>query len=64
MHTGHLRTLDEVVRFFANGGDAFGYPGVREIEPLALSLQDQRDLVAFLGALDGEGPAPSLRSKP
>ena len=64
MHTGQLATLDAVVAFFARGGDAFGYPGTSEIAPLGLSGQDQTDLVAFLGALEGSGPAPSLESSP
>jgi cytochrome c peroxidase len=64
MHTGHLAKLDDVVAFFARGGDAFGYLGAKEIAPLSLTAQEQRDLVAFLGTLEGEGPPPSLRSKP
>jgi cytochrome c peroxidase len=64
MHTGQLTKLDDVVAFFARGGDPFGYFGTRELAPLALDARDQRDLVAFLGTLDGEGPPPSLRSKP
>ena len=64
MHTGQLRTLDEVVSFFARGGDVFGYPGKKEISPLSLTAQDQRDLVAFLGTLEGPGPAPSLLKEP
>jgi cytochrome c peroxidase len=64
MHTGQLSTLDEVVAFFARGGDLFGYPGTTEIAPLALTARDQRDLVAFLGTLEGPGPAPNLERSP
>jgi cytochrome c peroxidase len=60
MHTGQLTTLGQVVAFFARGGDAFGYPGTSEIGPLTLTAQDQADLVAFLGTLDGPGPAAAL----
>jgi cytochrome c peroxidase len=64
MHTGQFSSFAEVVSFFAEGGDAFGYPGQSEIAPLSLSAQDQADLVAFLGTLDGPGPAASLQKKP
>jgi cytochrome c peroxidase len=64
MHTGQLKTLDEVVAFFAKGGDAFGYPGTSEIAQLALTMQDQQDLVAFLGTLEGPGPDPGLKRVP
>ena len=62
MHTGQLPTLAEVVAFFAQGGDPFGYPGTSELAALALDAQDQTDLVAFLGTLDGPGPAAHLRN--
>jgi cytochrome c peroxidase len=64
MHTGQLATLDQVVAFFARGGDAFGYPGTSEIAALPLTAQDQADLVAFLGTLDGPGPAANLMEPP
>ncbi len=61
LHTGHLETLEQVVAFFHRGGDKFGYPGVNELRPLGLTTREQADLVAFLRALDGPGPADSLR---
>ncbi len=64
MHTAQLRTLRDVVNFFAKGGDAFGYLGKSEIAALDLSAQDTQDLVAFLGTLEGPGPAPELLSPP
>jgi cytochrome c peroxidase len=64
MHTGQLATLGDVVAFFARGGDPFGYPGTSEIAPLSLTAQDQADLVAFLGSLQGPGAAANLRSAP
>jgi cytochrome c peroxidase len=64
MHTGQLATLADVVAFFARGGDAFGYVGTSEIASLSLGAQDQADLVAFLGALQGPGPAANLQTPP
>jgi cytochrome c peroxidase len=64
MHTGQLSSLGQVVAFFARGGDSFGYSGTSEISPLALSTQDEQDLVAFLGTMQGPGPTPDLQGKP
>jgi cytochrome c peroxidase len=64
MHTGQLRTLEDVVAFFSKGGDPFGYPGKSELKPLDLTAADQADLVAFLRALDGPGPAADLLVPP
>jgi cytochrome c peroxidase len=64
MHTGQLSSLAQVVDFFTRGGNAFGYPGTSEIAAVPLSAGDEADLVAFLAALDGSGPAASLLTKP
>lgn len=64
LHTGQMRTLDEVVAFFARGGDHFGYPGTNELEPLDFSDDERANLVAFLRTLDGPGPDASLRKSP
>jgi cytochrome c peroxidase len=64
MHTGQMRTLDEVVAFFARGGDSFGFVGVSEISALELTLEERGDLTAFLMALDGPGPQPHLLNAP
>jgi cytochrome c peroxidase len=64
MHTGQLATLQQVVSFFAAGGDPFGYLGTSELAPLSLSSQDQADVVAFLGALQGPGAAANLLTAP
>jgi cytochrome c peroxidase len=64
MHTGHFRTLEEVVEFFDRGGDKFGYPGQNELEPLALSEREKADLVAFLRTLTGPGPDAALLASP
>ncbi len=64
MHTGQLKSLASVVSFFSRGGDMFGYPGKSELGPLSLTDDQQRDLVAFLGALEGPGPATQLLTPP
>jgi cytochrome c peroxidase len=60
MHTAQLATLEEVIDFFDGGGHPAGFPGKNELAPLGLSAQEKSDLKAFLGALDGPGPAPAL----
>jgi cytochrome c peroxidase len=64
MHTGQLRGLADTVAFFSRGGDQFGYPGVKEITELSLSGEEQQDLVAFLGTLEGPGPSADLLAQP
>lgn len=56
MHDGSLRTLEEVVRFYNNGGRLKETDLVPElldggIRPLNLSEGQQRDLVEFMKAL-------------
>ena len=50
MHDGSLKTLEEVVEFYSNGGGANANldPGIR---PLKLSPDELHALVAFLKAL-------------
>jgi cytochrome c peroxidase len=56
MHDGSLRTLAEVVEFYARGGEP--NPGLDVfVMPLDLTPEEQRDLVAFLEALTGTLPA-------
>jgi cytochrome c peroxidase len=64
MHTGQVKTLADVVAFFAKGGDMYGFPGTSEIAPVELSAQDQADLVAFLQTFEGAGPTPNLMMPP
>jgi len=64
MHTGQLRTLEQVVSFFNRGGDRFGYPGENELRPLALTPRERSDLVAFMASLDGPGPSADLLGPP
>jgi cytochrome c peroxidase len=65
MHTAQLAALDQVVAFFDRGGDrAGGYPGTNELMPLGLTEGERADLVAFMGALAGPGPAAELKAAP
>ncbi|MEI9952597.1 MAG: cytochrome c peroxidase [Pseudomonadota bacterium] len=65
MHTGQLRTLEQVVEFFDRGGDGAGhYPGTSEIGALGLAEQQKADLSAFLASLNGAGPEARLRTPP
>ncbi|WP_263409772.1 cytochrome-c peroxidase [Terriglobus tenax] len=58
MHDGSIKTLPEVVDFYAGQGNSNPYldPEIRKIH---LSPQDRRDLVEFLNALTGEMPPNS-----
>jgi hypothetical protein len=61
MHTGQLRTLEQVVAFFDMGGHPPpGYPGASEIAALGLTASERADLATFLRALDGPGPDATL----
>jgi len=50
MHDGSLKTLEEVVAFYARGGNANPHLD-RKMKPLTLSKSDQEALVAFLRSL-------------
>ena len=64
MHTGQVKTLAEVVAFFTRGGDHFGFLGVNELAKLPFTPEQEQDLVAFLGTLEGPGPAAELLVEP
>jgi cytochrome c peroxidase len=64
MHDGQYRSLHDVVRFFNRGGKKKGFPGTSENVERNLTKQEAEQLVAFLGALDGTGPDPSLLKAP
>ena len=56
MHNGSMKTLDEVVRFYNDGGAPhFGQDN--RIEPLNLNEQEISALVAFLKSLTGDNVA-------
>ena len=58
-HTGQYRALDDLVLFFDRGGPV-GYLGSSENVARNLTPEERAALVAFLRALDGDGPAPDL----
>ena len=63
MHTGALKTLDEVVEFYNQGGG----PGPNKSEkllPLNLTDGEKKDLVAFLKSLSGALPQAVLPQLP
>ena len=64
MHTGQFRSLEDVVSFFARGGDENGFLGTSENVPRDLSATEKAELVAFLRALDGPGPDAALVAAP
>ena len=63
MHDGVFATLDDVIAFYDQGGGDPGTSGIVKdplLQPLQLSAQDKADLVAFLGALQGDPVAAPL----
>jgi cytochrome c peroxidase len=64
MHTGQLRTLEDVVGFFNRGGSPASLVGKSELQPLGLTRDEEADLVAFLRTLTGPGPAARLLTAP
>jgi cytochrome c peroxidase len=58
MHDGHLKTLKDVVDFYAGGGNSNPHLD-KEIKSIHLTGQDRSDLVQFLYALTGSMPAHS-----
>jgi cytochrome c peroxidase len=55
MHDGSLKTLKDVVDYYAGGGNSNPYLD-KEIKTIQLSGQDRVDLVEFLKSLTGEMP--------
>jgi cytochrome c peroxidase len=65
MHNGVFRSLEDLVRFFSTGGSAEGgYVGKSTNYPRSFTQKEQDQLVAFLTALDGDGPEPSTLTPP
>jgi cytochrome c peroxidase len=55
MHDGHLKTLKDVVDFYAGQGNSNPYLD-KEMKSIHLSGQDRADLVEFLKSLTGDLP--------
>jgi cytochrome c peroxidase len=60
MHNGAFQSLEEIIEFYNRGGGTV--PGKSPLmQPLSLTAQEKRDLLAFLQALTGEVlPLPSI----
>jgi cytochrome c peroxidase len=56
MHDGKLKTLRDVVDFYAGGGNSSPYLD-KKIAPLNLTGQEKSDLVEFMKSLTGKLPA-------
>ena len=66
-HTGAFATLEDFIDFHDAGGGAPGtFAGEKEgtIRPIGLTAQEKADLLAFLGALEGEPIDPALLRRP
>jgi cytochrome c peroxidase len=61
-HDGSMATLEDVVRFYNAGGNAVGFPGIKDprMVPLNLSEQEILDVVSFLESLTGEPVSQEL----
>ena len=55
MHDGRLKSLQDVVDFYAGEGNSNPYLD-KEMRTIALTGQDRRDLVEFMKALTGDLP--------
>jgi cytochrome c peroxidase len=64
LRDGMFRTLNDVVRFFSAGGEPNSTVGTSELVPLDLTSEERGQIVAFLQALDGPGPAPEWIAAP
>lgn len=64
MHNGSLRSLEEVIEHYNQGGSS-GAPGSRSarVKPLLLTPAEVADLIAFLQTLDG-APLPAEQINP
>ena len=54
MHDGRFKTLEEVVKFYNQGGVKNPHQD-NTIIPLEMTDEEQQDLVAMLKSLNGEG---------
>lgn len=63
MHDGQLGSLDAVIEHYVRGGER--RPSLSfEMKPIELSVQERRDLAAFLGSLAAESAAVTLPQLP
>jgi cytochrome c peroxidase len=64
MHTGQIMTLSDAISFFDRGGNSSGFPGTSQNVARNFTTDEQANLLAFLQALDGPGPAADLTAAP
>lgn len=60
MHDGSLATLEDVIAFYARGGEPNAWLD-EKMKPLELTDEDRADLLAFLESLTGSVPAFTKR---
>jgi cytochrome c peroxidase len=53
MHDGSVKTLEEVVEFYDKGGEKNQWLDAK-VQPLQLTAEEKKDLVAFLRSLEGD----------
>lgn len=63
MHNGVFQSLEEVIDFYDRGGGAVSGKSPL-VQPLGLTPQEKRDLLAFLQALAGELPSVTPPASP
>lgn len=59
MHNGIFKTLEDVMEFYNRGGNKSG-----ALQPLGLTDQEKKDLIAFLAALSGKEAAVEPPPRP
>jgi cytochrome c peroxidase len=64
MHNAEFRSLEDLVAFFSEGSPASGYVGTADNYPRNFTADEQKQLVAFLRALEGNGPDAALTKAP
>jgi cytochrome c peroxidase len=63
MHNGAFQSLEEIIDFYNRGGGVVAGKSPL-VQPLELTAQEKRDLLAFLQALTGEvRPLPSAAAE-
>lgn len=62
MHAGQFATLEEVIAFYETREGALpaGHHGESLLQPISMTEDDRRGLLAFLNSLNGEGPPAEL----
>ena len=53
MHNGIFETMEEVIDFYNQGGEHDPFKS-EDIFPLQLTDREKKDLIAFMGALNGD----------